>query len=471
MFTASFYLFLVSVPFGYRVLLHQFTGGFDEYESVFLYVSDVFLLLFLGISFVFNYADRQNNLRRQPSVFYFLLSTFLLFAGLSVFWATIPLLALYSFIRLLLLALMSLAITSLITNYQLLVTKVCGIFAGLAVLESLIGFFQFLLQKSLGLAWLGESVVGQSVRGSAKIIVEGAPVLRAYGTFPHPNVLGAFLVLGLCSLYYFWLRRPSEWKIWSGLTTLKSDLLWGLSIFVVLVGIVLTFSRAAWGVVFLASLLVSGYALLSKKYWIQAIRLIILLLFMAHILVNTFAPFILSRAQISSSEPAVSYRLSYNRLGINLIKENPFGVGIGNQVVHSVKNDIYKDAGLTKPWEWQPVHNIYLLIGAETGILGLLAFILFIVTLLISNLQCSIFNQFSIKKISNILLLSKLWKLNENCKLSLENYIPETMLLSLLILGMFDHFLWTLEPGRLMLWVVIGMVIGSSHFKTIENHD
>ena len=32
-------------------------------------------------------------------------------------------------------------------------------------------------------------------------------------------------------------------------------------------------------------------------------------------------------------------------------------------------------------------------------------------------------------------------------------------LVSLLVFGLFDHFLWTIQPGRLMLWVVIGIAV------------
>ena len=33
-------------------------------------------------------------------------------------------------------------------------------------------------------------------------------------------------------------------------------------------------------------------------------------------------------------------------------------------------------------------------------------------------------------------------------------------LVALFALSLFDHFLWTLQPGRLMLWLIIGIVIG-----------
>ena len=38
--------------------------------------------------------------------------------------------------------------------------------------------------------------------------------------------------------------------------------------------------------------------------------------------------------------------------------------------------------------------------------------------------------------------------------------IAGLMILSLLGFGLFDHFLWTLQPGRLMLWLILGIILG-----------
>ena len=46
-----FYLLLLLLPFGRRKILTQYTGGFDEYEALFLYLSDAVLVLLLLFSF------------------------------------------------------------------------------------------------------------------------------------------------------------------------------------------------------------------------------------------------------------------------------------------------------------------------------------------------------------------------------------------------------------------------------------
>ncbi len=425
-----FYAFLISIPFGARVLLHQFTNGFDEYETIFIYLSDVLLLLFLI------FGVQHSNILKNVGMLWRKnkwLSAFLAMAGVSVLLALSHWIAVYNFLRLILLAAMAFAVAKLLRTGAVKLDGMLAVLAGSAAVQSLVGIGQFIKQGSLGLARLGEPVIGPNVGGAAKIIAEGGKVLRAYGTLPHPNVLAAFLVIGLLAMYYFWLRRPSEWKVFSGWQTLASDTFFGVGIFIIVLGLTFAFSRAAWIVADLATLAILFHAFISRKNWVQAVRLTILLLAIAIILFSGFKNFILPRAQISPSEPAVTQRIGYNDIALNLIKNNFLGVGIGNQVLYSVKNEIYKQAGMDQVWQWQPIHNIYLLMGAEIGILGLAAFLIFITSILVSSIKYQVLS---------------------------ENILAMTMLCSLLALGLFDHFLWTLQPGRLMLWLTIGLVMG-----------
>lgn len=444
-----FYVFLLSIPLGTRFLLHQFTTGFDEYEAVFVYLSDILMLGFLASFFwEFGLPPHQTGSfivagrsplwcggvgqfwqQKKPLA----LKIFLILAFVSIFTALSHGIAVYNFIRLILLAATASVAAKMLKMGIVKFEGILAVLAGSAVVQALIGIAQFIKQESLGLVRLGEPIIGPNVGGAAKIIAESGKVLRAYGTFPHPNVLAAFLAIGLLAMYYFWLNRPSEWKVFSGWRTLVSDTLFGVGIFIIILGLTFAFSRAAWAVAALSSLFVISYSLLVRRKWVQAVRLSILLFAITLIAFFGFKNFILPRAQISSGEPAVTQRMGYNDIAIGLIKNNFLGVGIGNQVLYSVKNEVYKNAGMTQVWQWQPVHNIYLLMASEIGILGLLAFLLFVGKLFLSQ-------SFMIHNSSFI--------------------IPITMLSALLILGLFDHFLWTLQPGRLMLWLTIGLVMG-----------
>jgi len=83
-----------------------------------------------------------------------------------------------------------------------------------------------------------------------------------------------------------------------------------------------------------------------------------------------------------------------------------------------------------------------LLIGSEIGVLGLSVFLVFLVKILISNFKFLIFKQ------------------TEDYKY-LRFGITTLMFAALLGFGLFDHFLWTLQPGRLMFWLVLGIIWGT----------
>jgi len=67
----------------------------------------------------------------------------------------------------------------------------------LGLIESLIGIIQFIIQHSIGLTLLKESVISPSIPGVAKLILGGQKYIRAYGLFPHPNILGGFLLFSI----------------------------------------------------------------------------------------------------------------------------------------------------------------------------------------------------------------------------------------------------------------------------------
>ena len=97
-------------------------------------------------------------------------------------------------------------------------------------------------------------------------------------------------------------------------------------------------------------------------------------------------------------------------------------------------------------WEFQPTHNLYILIAAEIGTLGLAAFLAFVLFLVISNWQ-SVIGKFSG---------------------SLEIITNYQLLISILLFGLFDHFSWDLWQGQLMLWVILGILMGISAHSSMD---
>jgi len=89
-------------------------------------------------------------------------------------------------------------------------------------------------------------------------------------------------------------------------------------------------------------------------------------------------PEVLSRFNISAGEQSISLRLFYSQTSFLIIQEYPLlGIGVGNFVW-----EIRQMLDLLSSWIHQPVHNIYLLIASETGLIGLFIFLMFLYQLL-----------------------------------------------------------------------------------------
>ena len=235
---ALWWLLVVWIPFGTRKFILSFAPQFSEYESVFVYASD---FLIAGLAVLLLWRLGKKFFSRVPK----LLWIFLAVAAASVVLAFHVPLALYSFGRLVLAALFF-VITAYVLEAPKKFDAVLKIVAASSVFQALVGIAQFFTQQSIGLRLLGESQIGIHIVGAAKVYTEYGYFLRAYGTLPHANIYAAFLVLGLISLCYFWVRRKGEFRIYTSPTWLAQDVLLGISIFLVLMGLVVSFSRSGW---------------------------------------------------------------------------------------------------------------------------------------------------------------------------------------------------------------------------------
>lgn len=110
------------------------------------------------------------------------------------------------------------------------------LFASLTGVQSLLALWQFIIQKSVGLKILGEQVLSPQILGVAKIVSGGTKLIRGYGTFPHPNLLSAFLVTGVLFTAYLMLETSKKW----------TKLLLSFLLLLNIMGLAITFSRSAY---------------------------------------------------------------------------------------------------------------------------------------------------------------------------------------------------------------------------------
>lgn len=289
-----------------------------------------------------------------------------------------------------------------------------------ASLQSIIGITQFLIQHSLGLAILGENVLSPALPGVAKFEFAGQKIIRAYGTLPHPNVLAALLVVALFMLFYLVRQRPALRVYAYG----ALPLLLGALLF--------TFSRAA---IIIGSGALCLWLLMQKeertstlaKLFFVCLAVFAILLF----------PYARSRVPMNLADQSVSFRLFYAQSAFGMLATHPLtGVGL-SQFTHA-QEPLIAQAHMPE-FANQPVHNIYLLLIAETGLVGLFLFYWFLYHLFYP--------------------LARLpWK-----KRSLALLFPAMILL----LASFDHFFFSFQQGQLLFWTALAF---AARYEAIINH-
>lgn len=278
---------------------------------------------------------------------------------------------------------------------------------------SLIGIAQFLVGRTLGgpFYFLGERTFNINTPGIALVTFFGREFLRPYSTFPHPNALAGFLAVALALILGS--------KIDSGLK-LMSLLIGGLAF-------ALSFSLGA----FLAVLVAIIIFLLIKNHK-KAKKIIIPAFPFGGIVISLVFAIFAREITFSSVFPeSVEKRLFLAEAAKEVFSQSPIlGVGLNNFFIAS--NSL------------QPVHNVFLLVLAETGIVGLL--------LLLYSI---------IKTLDHLLEIGKLdptpsWKL-------------EIPILVALTTGLADHYWVTLQQNQLLLVILFSLIFSKQSILGISS--
>src|SRR5437016_266219 len=107
---ASFFLFLTSIPFGTRKFIYPLGSPVNDYDTIYIYLSDLALILFF---ICFLAYSRKSGLDKDVSIPQgqaIPILAFLIFAEVSVFYASYESLAFYYLIRLVALSAMALSV-------------------------------------------------------------------------------------------------------------------------------------------------------------------------------------------------------------------------------------------------------------------------------------------------------------------------------------------------------------------------
>lgn len=226
------------------------------------------------------------------------------------------------------------------------------------VAESLITCAQYAAGDNFGLDVLG----GTSER--KEMLLGGVRVFRPGGTVGHPNALGGYIasILPLVLALRFTLA-PRRWQ-WIGLAGL------GLGS----IALVLTFSRSAWLAAAMACGGVMAWLFLHARRRVRWLPVLGAGLLLALIL-SAFLPQIAGR-WLEDDEGSTLSRLPQTQIALEMVRQHPFlGVGLNNYGRAQHLYDVYVDSPdrLHRVYVHQVrLHNIFLLLAAEIGLVGLL---------------------------------------------------------------------------------------------------
>ncbi len=363
------------LPFSYL------SGVRVDYLAPTIYVTDliVFFLILINSQFIL-------SIFKKKSVLLF----FLMLALTVIFAQSFPI-AFYQYLKI-----MEVFIVGIITYKRILEDRLVLIgFLITGGVQLVLSLLQLFTKHSLQgvFYFLGERYMSLSMPGIAKASIQGVELLRPYGTFSHPNSLaGFFLVLYICVLVD---KRFTKFL-----------LLKYASLFVFSLLVLISFSKVA---IFTYIILNFYFLFLISRIpcqfckWARLIILIVVALLFI---------------QARTDPLTLQKRLELVNNSLHIIFQYPItGVGPGNYLIaqnqYSSKFAYFFN---------QPVHNIFLLFLAETGILfG--GFILFI-----------------------CIRFFKKWL----------HFQYILIIVAICITGLFDHYWLTLQQNILLLGFTIG---------------
>ena len=276
-------------------------------------------------------------------------------------------------------------------------------FVASAMVQSAIAVAQMFFQRIYPDTWLGVAAHYPEVAGTSVVEAAGERFLRAYGTLPHPNILGGFIVIAILSSRPLW-RRFSVYSLFTYL--------------LLATGLFFSFSRLAW--------LALAVGLISQ--WLYARRDLVFVKNAAVVvatmllLSGLFAPLVLARASASGRLETISIesRVSGFKDAWQLIRRQPFsGVGAGNFTA-AVLSQV--DPG-RNGYALEPVHSAFVDIFAEIGFFGFLLLVWIVYLLAESARRCG--------------------------KIGLAA--------ALIVLALFDHWSWTTFAGIIIFWAGWGL--------------
>ena len=337
-------IFLIPLQTRYIFEIFKINNQYFEYGNISIYIIDILILFYI----LFNIKNLVKILKNKNNLKFILLFLLIFIILLSM---NNNIISLYLIIRIFYLIIFFIILFfEKINKEKIYLTIIYS-----STLQAIISILQFYKQSIISNKYLGLASKFASDLGPSIIEGNGLRILRGYGFFTHPNILGFYLIIGTILLIYFIFKNNKYKNLYY--------FLFGLNI----ICIIFSFSRLIY--IFLLITIFFSFILYKKNI---KEKIVILIICFSLILINlSFIKIRIntdSRLNINSNKERVLEYNNFNLKDFNVIK----GVGIRNYTFYIL--DRFPDI---KIWELNPIHNIYLLSIIESGILlSLLFFIL-----------------------------------------------------------------------------------------------
>jgi O-antigen ligase len=423
-------LFLFFLPWQTRYIWHygQLNGGPWEYGTFSVYGTEILLWLILVIFFVHNFLKKEVwlGLFKKKNFFNLLFIVSLALTGVSVILSENLSVSYYYILRIL--EALALVVVLISVHYNRSETassegdrtgnsRLAALWLG-GVLQGVLAIYQFLTQHVFASSWLGMASQEAMQGGASVIEFADQRWLRAYGSFGSPNSLGIYLAVLFVLGFILYLKTISP----------RYKIIYSAGQLLILSGLLLSFSRGAWlsgllGITCLSIILFYKHKDFLPLFFKQTAFAAGVIIFWVVI----FYPVFTARFNLHNRLEAQSIfeRQGQYKEAASFIKAKPFfGVGPGAYTYSLSKK--YPDLPF---WQYQPIHNIYVLALVEMGGLGILFLLLFFIQLLKIVLK--------------------------------NNFIYLPVLAVLFSAGMFDHWLLSMFTGIVFFCLVIALGVSS----------
>lgn len=404
-----------------------------EYGQLGLYASMLLLMILLALYFLwyFHAIPIAKNFRVNSAVGGIRI-IFILYLIILAFFSPVRALSFY-YLGMLFLAGLSILVWQKI--------KAPVFYAGLlasGVVQGVFVWYQMLMQASPANKWLGLATHSAAELGTSVVQYDLNRMLRAYGSLPHPNILGGFLLFSLWGGIWWWLHLYSESKEANWELKRIKKYFWQLilvlvSIILVLFALFFTFSRAAVLAYFVGLAVVIFLSVWRKKFLaLQIFSKAFVLGVAILVAVNFLFPgawLTRLRSQGDLEARSIAERqLSFRQIDWHNYQQLVLGQGLGtNTYIAYQKNNLAEQK--LPPYVVQPIHNFYLLVLAESGAITCLFLLYF---------------------------LFSAWRKKH---LQKPNLISLGLLISVLLVSLLDHYLWTTWTGLLLLGITLSLFI------------